>query len=261
MGLFSNDKKPCPVCGKGTPKLLATKIADETPICSACAEKVSIEESQLEVLSAEGLKEHLAMREENAKYIKNVFRPTKEIKVDGDSLNIDEINRAFTIPVHTWDDNPPVFQFDELIGYELLAKPRVVERFHKGDASPEYIPIVFGEFSVLFRDDVIALSSPCSFLLILYLTNPCWSKLEVKAGAVYPKHGGMKSKVYGQLDELQTVTAALLDIMGYSAGDGASTNSAARERIKFQELLDGGIITQEEFDEKERELSEAYEEV
>jgi len=34
MGLFSNNKKPCPICGEATPRLLATKIADSTPICS-----------------------------------------------------------------------------------------------------------------------------------------------------------------------------------------------------------------------------------
>jgi len=30
--LFSNNKKPCPICGEATPRLLATKIAYKTPI-------------------------------------------------------------------------------------------------------------------------------------------------------------------------------------------------------------------------------------
>ena len=38
MGLFSNNKKLCPVCGNPTPRLLATKIQD-TPICKECDKK------------------------------------------------------------------------------------------------------------------------------------------------------------------------------------------------------------------------------
>ena len=36
MGLFSNNKKPCPLCGSPTPRLLATKVED-MPLCKECA--------------------------------------------------------------------------------------------------------------------------------------------------------------------------------------------------------------------------------
>ena len=257
MGLFSNDKKPCPLCGKGTPKLLATKIANETPICSKCSKNVSMEDSQVEELSVEGLKEHLAMREENAKYLENVFRPTKEIEVGMTSLNIDETNQVFTIPLIICGDldNPPVFKFEELIGYELLAESQVVERFHKGDVSPQYIPMVFRTLTRMLDVNAIALDMHCSFSLILYLSNPCWSKVTSSAGSV-PHKGGIKRKIDLHLDELQIVTDALLEIMESSARGGSrgSTESEEEELIKFKELLVGGVITQEEFDEKEREL-------
>ena len=252
MGLFTNNKKPCPLCGKGTPKLLATKIADETPICSACEKNVSMENSQVKELSVEGLKEHLAMREENAKYLENIFRPTKEIKVDMDSLYIDETNLVFTIPLNMCSDinNPPVFKFEELIGYELIVEDQVVERFHKGDDSPQYTPPVFMTLTHMLDLNAIDLNQDCFFSLILYLSNPCWSKIEINAGKVLSGNGGVKSMIYGHLDELQTVTVALLDIMGYSAV------SSEEELIKFKELLHGGVITQEEFDEKEKQLLE-----
>lgn len=35
MGLFSNNKKLCPICGNPTPRLLATKV-ENMPICKAC---------------------------------------------------------------------------------------------------------------------------------------------------------------------------------------------------------------------------------
>ena len=35
MGLFTNHKKVCPICGNPTPRLLPTKIED-MPICKEC---------------------------------------------------------------------------------------------------------------------------------------------------------------------------------------------------------------------------------
>ena len=41
MGLFTNNKKLCPVCGKPTPRLLATTV-EGMPICKECAAKVDL---------------------------------------------------------------------------------------------------------------------------------------------------------------------------------------------------------------------------
>jgi len=260
MGLFTNDKKPCPVCGNATPKLLATKIANETPICTNCNKLVSMDENKVKEISVGGLKEHFAMREENSKYLENIFRPTKKIEVGHTSLNIDEVNRVFTIPLYICGnvDNPPVFKFEELIGYELLADTQVAERFHIGDVSPQYMQLVFRTLTHMFDVNTINLEGPCHCSLILYLTNPCWSKVTSSAGTAGHK-SNIKYLVGQHLEGLQIVTDALLEMMGYSAIEGSSrgnTDSTDEELMKFKELLDGGVITQEEFDEKERELLE-----
>ena len=41
MGLFSNNKKLCPICGNPTPRLLSTKI-DGQPICKECDSKIDL---------------------------------------------------------------------------------------------------------------------------------------------------------------------------------------------------------------------------
>ena len=41
MGLFSNNKKLCPICGNPTPRLLPTKI-DGQPICKECDSKIDL---------------------------------------------------------------------------------------------------------------------------------------------------------------------------------------------------------------------------
>ena len=55
MGLFSNNKKLCPVCGKPTPRLLATKVED-MPICKDCDRKIDtrVDESERERRRASG---------------------------------------------------------------------------------------------------------------------------------------------------------------------------------------------------------------
>ena len=43
MGLFSNNKKLCPICGAPTPRLLATKVED-MPLCKDCAGKIDMQD-------------------------------------------------------------------------------------------------------------------------------------------------------------------------------------------------------------------------
>ncbi len=47
MGLFTNNKKLCPICGNPTPRLLAMILADDIPICKYCANKVDLPDGAL----------------------------------------------------------------------------------------------------------------------------------------------------------------------------------------------------------------------
>lgn len=40
MGLFSNNKKLCPICGNPTPRIFSTKI-EGTPTCKECDKKAN----------------------------------------------------------------------------------------------------------------------------------------------------------------------------------------------------------------------------
>lgn len=259
MGLFSNNKKPCPICGEATPRLLATKIADKTPICSDCSRKISMADKQVDELSAEGLKEHLALREENAKYLESSFRANRKIPVGYTNLNIDGANKVFTIPLNMCGDtkNPPVFQFGELEGYELRGDSGLVERFDKGDPAPQFIPLVYRPMVVFREKDEKPQNETYGFTLILYLSNPCWDKVESSAGSVSAGAHYIHHEINSHLEQLRVVTEALTEIMG-SGGKAGGVQSSADSTVgdikKFKELLDGGIITQEEFDAKKKQL-------
>lgn len=64
MGLFSNNKKLCPVCGSATPRLLATKV-EGMPICSKCADKIDMRQELRNNLTLSQLESYLEFFEEN----------------------------------------------------------------------------------------------------------------------------------------------------------------------------------------------------
>ncbi len=96
----------------------------------------------------------------------------------------------------------------------------------------------------------------CSFKLILYLSNPCWDQVESSAGSISAREYMFQQEYLEHLAKLHVVTAALTAIMGADDADDAlsSADSKAEDILKFKELLDGGIITQEEFDAKKKQL-------
>ena len=65
MGLFSNNKKPCPLCGSPTPRHLATKVED-MPLCKECAGKIDLPDGALDRMTLAQLEQYMAFYEENA---------------------------------------------------------------------------------------------------------------------------------------------------------------------------------------------------
>ena len=64
MGLFSNNKKLCPICGNPTPWLLATKVGD-MPICKACDKKVDLPVGTVDKMTLEEFQQYMAYYDEN----------------------------------------------------------------------------------------------------------------------------------------------------------------------------------------------------
>lgn len=266
MGLFTNNKKPCPICGEATPRLLATVIKDNIPICSSCAAKVSLVNTKVRALSVEGLKDHLVKREKNAEYLKETFRPNKKTTVGWTSLNIDDLNQVFTIPLNMCGDtkNPPVFKFEELISYELMEDLFVIERFNRGDIAPQFTPVPYMPkifVNVGEKEEKEKETISRNFKIILHLSNSCWDKLEIGAGSASGTELMFQREYNRCLGELHMVTASLAGIIGIGgaagSGNGAASGNAgsvAEDLKKFKELLDGGVITQEEFDAKKKQL-------
>ena len=97
MGLFSNNKKLCPICGSPTPRLLATKVAD-MPLCKACADKVDLPGGALDRMSLEQFKQYIAYYDDN-QTLRSQFKETKRMSfgfLSGDLL-VDEEHRLLRL--------------------------------------------------------------------------------------------------------------------------------------------------------------------
>lgn len=261
MGLFTNNKKPCPICGEGTPRLLATEIVGDVPICSDCSFKISIGTVKVKDFTLDDLKEHLAMREENANRIKNEFRPNKSYEIGWTHLNIDEANKLFTIPLNMCGDtnNPPIFKFEELMGYDLEEENCVIERFNRGDRAPLCTPMMYAPVQQFSLDPKVNQEHISrDFKLNLYLKNPYWDKVESSAGSATGSRNSFQWEYSKHLGELRIVTMAIAAIIGMNlageSDDHGNADAVAGDLKKFKELMDAGIITQDEFDAKKKQL-------
>ncbi|MBO5895871.1 MAG: hypothetical protein J6Q83_01105 [Clostridia bacterium] len=117
MGLFSNKKNPCVLCGEPTPRIFA-KEACGGKLCSDCGKKISVQDDILTGFDLDALKQHMQYREENEKIYAD-FRETRRFSVDGETLVIDDVNKQFYFS--SFDGkNKPVFKFSELVGFAYV---------------------------------------------------------------------------------------------------------------------------------------------
>lgn len=263
MGLFSNKDKPCPVCGNPTPKLLATKIQGE-PICGDCAVQIFADSDVRNIWTMDDLREHLRYRAENMERIES-FQPTRTIDCRC-SMLIDDVNRCFFLKKWS-ENNPPIISFDSITGFELSMGWSVVERWSKGmPRTPYQAPQLgvlgtLGALSSAFgRDeDRQQRSKSESLKIMLHVDNPYLKEYELMDELVF---GSDEFEFARKLSiELARINA-VCDVVAAMAGSASASQAPAApsaertadDLIKFKSLLDAGVITQEEFDAKKKQL-------
>lgn len=64
MGLFSNKKKPCPICGSPTPRLFPAVIED-VPICRSCESKRDMPAQMWQEMTVENYRQYMTFHQEN----------------------------------------------------------------------------------------------------------------------------------------------------------------------------------------------------
>ena len=326
MGLFSNNKKLCPICGNPTPRLLATKI-EGTAICKDCAGKIDLPDGAINNMSMNAFEQYIAYYEENRtlrdryaetySYMFGFFSGNISLDADNRLFRLSNLENALVMEASNLkkfrilEGSKPLFEGtrEALRIYDTGIEDRVnalqpqisqylvrkremefLERMERrqeelngdrdrdGDGRPDYRPagthVQIFDVPVPFQ----------KFHVELTLEHPYWQfrTWEVDAPTFdrnYPSIDTYLNDYHQKAEELHALALNLMQILNPEAGEitdadvqaavtqampvlnsgavmpqAAPAVSAVDEIKKYKELLDMGIITEEEFTAKKRQL-------
>lgn len=324
MGLFSNNKKLCPLCGAPTPRLLPTKVED-MPLCKECAAKIDLPGGTLDTMRVADLETYMACYEEN-KPLRDAFTETmrRSFGFLSGSLVLDTDHRLLRFNAgdsfvfgpenlksfRITEDGRPLFEARDGVLYchysdvpdRVTAMQPAIDRFYMDVHDYERMEEMDRR---MHRDDddhrpvrfrpTFDMKEPVEkFAVELTLAHPYWHSFREEIGA--PNFDSYNPSVAEYLNEyeddvngLHELAAALLHIMDASgteqwdedpyaasasaaSADNASVAAAAAaaavaavqqsaapvdtvaEIQKYKALLDAGVLTEEEFAAKKKQL-------
>lgn len=311
MGLFSNNKKLCPICNNPTPRLLPTKV-EGIPICKDCDHKIDLPDGKVNQMSLEEFGQYINFYDEN-QAMRDEFSATYRFKRGflGGSFAIDVLHRWFRLKEN---DSSLVMDSTNLKSFRILEDTNVLfegnanalrrhdnhveERARALSPRIAQFRMEQQEYEMLERmermrerqnedqDDKkqnrpyrsrpsFHADAPVKkFHVELELDHPYWEFYTWKVDAPsfdteYPSVEGYMSEYRSCTDDLHALATNLMQVINPGApeiSDGAGAQRAAavtrtapaantiEELQKYKELLDSGVITEEEFTAKKRQI-------
>ena len=313
MGLFTNNKKLCPICGNPTPRLLVTKVED-MPICKECNRKVDLPEGTLEKMSLADFQEYIAFYEENQIW-RDAFTETygHSFGFGCGYFAMDETNKLFRC---NSDKDSFVMKFSELKAFRILEDTIVL--FEGTESALKYYPsdvperinamspqiaqfvIQMREYEMLERMERMQerrakeegdnpppryhsrphFDVPVPFRhfnVELELEHPYWKSFrwEVSAPFLDRNHPDIDDYIREyetKVNDLHEFAARLMELIApgvpelcagveqsESVVNSDAVKTSAEDEVieqlqKYKALLDAGVLTEEEFAAKKRQL-------
>lgn len=241
MGLFSKNGV-CSICGsnKGDKQII------DGFVCKDCRTKSGLFTLNWKEISSDRIRKCIEATEKSAEYGK-VFSPDKKI---GKYLCIDYPNRLWQIPAYRI-----ILSFDELISYEVIENGDIVSKGGVGRALVG--GALFGGVGAIvggITGEKRSKSVTNELRVKLVTKSPLYPEIyiniiangNVKAGSM------LYSTYYGDLQKILTELTLLQN--DQKEEQRVEVLSGADEILKYKKLLDDGIITQEEFEAKKKQL-------
>lgn len=315
MGLLSNKKKPCPICGGPTPRLLPQKF-DEQPICKECEKKIDLPKERLDGMSLADFREYLVAYEENGA-LRSAFNATYTYSFGGmfggNAFQIDEGNGLIRLrsKESCW-----AIEGCHLKSFQIYEDERLL--FESGEGTLKSYPSDVPERARALEPSVMAFQAQRreyerreemekarragseteeqrrerervnnlyrprfenpqllrEFRIEMTFDHPYWTEYADTVNApgfdeTMPSVEDYLESYRKKTDEWHLIAEKLMHLIDPAAGEtrmgetqaqtaapdaaGVRTD-AASEIKKFKELLDEGIITEEEFAAKKRQL-------
>ena len=106
MGLFTNNKKLCPICGNPTPRLLAAAIEGQN-LCKECAAKLNLPDGVQETMTVDEFREYINCHDANKplrdsftetyRYNFGFFKGSLRLDLDHQLLRLGDSDAAFAM--------------------------------------------------------------------------------------------------------------------------------------------------------------------
>ena len=315
MGLFSNNKKLCPICGSPTPRLLATRIEGQ-PICKECDSQIDLPDGAVNRMSLTDFRQYLAAFAEN-KHLQDAFQSRYRFNIGfwSGTLFVDEAHGLLRVKEGSgWvfegknlksfrisEDGETLFESgDGVLNCHVSSVPdrvnemaQIIAQFHmhkqeyERREAMEDLRNCLDESSEerrerqrtsdLYRPHFEAPAPMQKFRIEITLDHPYWQKIDDEFSGPefdrdYPRAEDYLKSYREQTEKLHLLASKLMRIMDPNAGEthigsanspqsaaqsatqSAAPTDAVNEIQKYKALLDAGVLTEEEFTAKKRQL-------
>lgn len=252
MGIFSKNSAVCAVCG-GKCGIIKYKLKNGDPLCSDCYSAAKFSSSVGPgSFDSVGVIKRIKDMEANGENLQQ-FSATKEI---GDFLKVDERARLWYTAVGKEKKRKIIHKYEDIVDFELIDDG--ITKVSGGLGKAVAGGVLFGAVGAVVGGATAKRkqSSICTDLRIKITLK------DMTEPTVYITFisGQMKrdSTLFKMSMNFAQECISLLQVMCDSvqppAAESAGQISQADEIKKFKDLLDSGIITQEEFDAKKKQL-------
>jgi hypothetical protein len=257
MGMFSSGIL-CSICGKET-KLMSYKFADGV-LCGDCLKLSNYTlASPIRKITIENAKENIAKQNVN----KDSIQAFKATKVIGGYIQFDEDKKQWLVPDGFGGKvkNPRVYKFEDIIEYELLEDGDSVTKGGLGRAVAGGLLLggigavvggVTGKKknktvinSLKVKITVNDFQNPAVFINLIQTATKSSSFIYKSCYQSAQQIMSTLALIQKQIEVEQQANKPV---------EAQQPNSVADEILKFKQLLDIGAISQEEFDQKKKQL-------
>lgn len=249
MGMFGN-KEQCSICHENVGK---HKLSDGF-VCDNCLKQTTgylrgflfvSKHTKNDILSAQSA----------AKLNMDLLSRFTESDTVAGFLKVDRNNKLWIVPgVAGAKENPKVFQFDDLIDYELIADETTINKSGLGGAAVG--AVLFGGVGAIVGGAASkkALEAISSLKIRVSTKDELFNSLTIVLLSAKTKKG---SFIYNTtMDTAQKLISAfdMIESEKSNLADSIPSPSVADEILKLKQLLDTGALTEQEYQTQKAKL-------
>lgn len=252
MGFFSL-KATCAICNEEV-GLNRFQIANKEWICPKCFKKCGFNAlTPIRKMTVSEIKNAMAAKATNDEEIK-LFNPSKKI---GSYIEFDDTRMEWLVPDGLFGKKKKVYKYNDIVDYELLEDGEsIIKKSGIGRAVTG--GVLFGGVGAIVGGVTgkQKTKSICKSLKIKITVS------DINNPTVYinfipsetKKDSWIYKNAYNSAQECLSVLQLICNNSENEVQNNASPISNADEILKYKNLLDNGIITQEEFEAKKKQL-------